>query len=372
MIYLDHHAATPLSEPVRAAIARVHQLAWGNPASIHAAGRAARAELERARRTLARAVHVEPSDIVFTSGGTEACNLAVLGLARGVGHVLTSELEHPAMLAAVQVLAARGARVESLPLPGAAPPAPAALAEALTPATGLVVLQWVNHETGAISPVQEYAALCREHGVPLVVDASQALGKVPCDLGALGAAAVVLTASKIGGPPGAGALVVARDRQLTPISYGGAQERGRRAGTPDVAALAGFAAASEQVEQRLAAQAEVARQRGRLESLCVGLGAVVNGAEIPRVASVSNMSVSGWRGEVLVAALDVEGLCASAGAACSSGLGAPSPVLRALYPGEPWRAESALRLSLGPETRDDEVERALRVLGRVLPRSPRA
>jgi cysteine desulfurase len=239
----------------------------------------------------------------------------------------------------------------------------------VTPAD-LVVLQWVNHETGAIAPVFAYAEVCRAQGVPLVVDASQALGKLPCDLSELRAAAAVVTASKIGGPTGAAALWLSRGRELVATSYGGAQERGRRAGTPDVAAHVGFAAAAEQLEERLAAQPRIAKLRNRLEATCVAAGAVVNGGDGPRVATVTNVSVPGWRGEVLVAALDLEGLCASSGAACSSGLGAPSPVLQALYPDQPWRAESALRLSLGPETSDEEVERAIVILRRVLARSP--
>jgi cysteine desulfurase len=375
MIYLDHHAATPLSPAVRAAIASAHELSWANPSSVHAAGRAARASLERARRILAQAVHAQPADLVFTAGGTEACNLAVLGLlgerARGA-HVLTSSLEHPAILGAVDLLAQRGARVERLPPLGGAPPSPDALAGALRDDTALVALQWVNHETGAIAPVHDYAALCRARDVPLVVDGSQALGKQRCDLTQLDAAAVVFASTKIGGPAGAAALWTARGRTLSPLAVGGAQERGRRAGTPDVAAVAGFAAALEALPTRLAHMPRLAQLRDRLERACVALGGTVNasphGAADARVATVTNVSVSGWRGEVLVAALDVEGLCASAGAACSSGLGAPSPVLLALYPEAPWRAESALRLSLGPETSEAEVERAIEILRRVLGR----
>ncbi len=398
MIYLDHHAATPLAPAVRAAMLRAQEQGWANPASVHGAGRASRALVEEARRALAATVGAEPSQVVFTAGGTEACNLAVLGLlgaragarARNDGevrggaaecsrarpgplHVVTSELEHPAIAAAIASLEQGGAAVERLPIAGAAagPPAPEMLARALRPETALAALQWVNHETGAVAPVEGYARVCRAQGVPLVVDASQALGKVPCDVAALGAAAVVFAASKIGGPAGAAALCVERGRELAPRLFGGAQERGRRAGTPDVAALAGFGAAALQVGSRLAAMPRIAALRDRLERACVELGAIVNGpwSAPERVATVTNVSVRGWRGEVLVAALDLEGLCASSGAACSSGLGAPSPVLLALYPGEPWRAESALRLSLGPETSDAEVDHAIAILRRVLGRA---
>ena len=372
MIYLDHHAAAPLSERVRAAMAAAHAEAWANPSSVHAAGRAARALLERARRDVAQCIGAQPADVVFTAGGTEACNLGVLGLVgsrelTGV-HLIGSAYEHPAVLAPLRELAGRGARLTLLAGAPGRLPSPEALGHALRDDTALVALQWVNHEVGAIADVAAYAAACRARGVPLLVDASQALGRIPCDVAALGASAVVLTASKLGGPAGTAALWLDRSCPLSPRALGGAQERGRRAGTPDVAALAGFGAAVAELPARLAAQAAVAARRDRLEAACLEAGAILNGGEGPRVASVTNLSVPGWRGEVMVAALDLEGLCASAGAACSSGLGAPSPVLQAMYPDAPWRAESALRLSLGPETSDAHIEAAVVVLQRVLAR----
>jgi cysteine desulfurase len=367
LIYLDHHAATPLAPSVADASARAHEHAWANPASVHAAGRAARSLVEQTRRTLGEQLGAAPNDFVFTSGGTEACNLAVLGLAGRARHVIASALEHPAVLAPLRALTARGAELELLPLEAAEPPSPESLARALRDDTAVVALQWVNHETGAIAPVAEYAKICRARAVPLLVDASQAIGKLDCDLSRLDASAVVITASKIGGPTGAAALWVERGRELAPTLHGGAQERGRRAGTPDVAALAGFGAALAQLPDRLASMAQIGARRDQLERACVELGGVVNRSRA-RVNTVTNLSLRGWRGDVLVAALDVEGLCASSGAACSSGLGAPSPVLQALYPDEPWRAESALRLSLGPETSEDEVAAAIAALRRVLAR----
>jgi cysteine desulfurase len=373
MIYLDHHAATPLSEPVLAAVHHAHRQAWANPSSAHAAGRLARAEVERARRTIAEVIGAQPADLVFTGGGTEACNLGVLGLVGTApgAHVLSSELEHPAIREAVLALGQRGVHVELLGAEQALPPGPAALAAALRPNTRLVALQWVNHETGSIAEIHALSQACRARGVPLLVDASQALGKLPCDVTALGATALVLASTKLGGPAGAAALWVARGQALAQVSFGGAQERGRRAGTHDVAAIAGFGAAVQAVPARLAAMPRLSLLRDQLEATCLALGGVANTAG-PRVDTVCNLSFPGWRGEILVAALDVEGLCASAGAACSSGLGAPSPVLRALYPAEPWRAESALRLSLGPETTAAEVSEACAILRRVLGRAARA
>jgi cysteine desulfurase len=217
--------------------------------------------------------------------------------------------------------------------------------------------------------VQAYAERAALRGIPVVVDASQALGKLPIDVGSLSVSALVLTSTKIGGPAGAGALWVERCRELSPILHGGAQERGRRPGTPNVSVLAGFGAAASEVPVRLRESARISALRDRLERACVQLGGLVNGAAGPRVGSVTNLSFRGWRGDILVAALDVEGLCASSGAACSSGLGAPSPVLTAMYPKEPWRAESALRLSLGSETQEHEIEQAITILRRVLGRA---
>jgi cysteine desulfurase len=376
VIYLDHHAATPLSEPVREAMARAHAQAWGTPESVHAQGRAARALREAARQELAAALGAKPADLVLAGSGTEALNLAVLGLARGApagAAVVVGAVEHPAVLAPARQLEREGFSLCVLPVPAGAPLGVDRLQQQLAAGpVACVAVQWVNHETGTIFPVAEYAAACRAAGVPFVVDACQALGRLPLDVGALGAAALVVSAAKIGGPAGASALWHERGRALSPVLHGGQQERGFRPGTADVAALAGFGAAARALEGRLQAMPRVAAQRDRIERAACALGGVVNGDAGARVASVSNVSFPGWRAEVLVAALDVEGMCVSAGAACSSGLGAPSPVLQAMYPDEPWRAEAALRVSLGPETTDEEVDGAIEILTRVLGRSPGA
>jgi cysteine desulfurase len=377
MIYLDHHAATPLAPEVRAAMARAHELAWANPESVHRAGREARALREAARAGVAEALGAKPADIVLAGTGSEALNLALLGIARarkdatGSTRVITSAVEHPAVTASVAQLGREGfTSVALVPLAGRAVSAEG-LRAALTPDTACVALQWVNHETGNVWPIAEYAEVCRAQAVPLVVDACQALGKVAIDLAAFpGVTALVVAAAKIGGPAGVSALFHARSEPLWPVLYGGAQERGFRPGTPDVAALAGFGAALAGLPARLAAQSRIAGLRDALERSACALGATRNG-EGERVATVSNLSFAGLRADVLVAALDVEGLCVSSGAACSSGLGAPSPVLRAMYPDSPWRAESALRLSLGPETSEKDAADAADILARVLGRMPR-
>ena len=383
MIYLDHHAAAPLEPRVRDAMDAARALGWANPSSAHAAGREARAVVERARETVAAAVGVSPSEVMFTSGGTEACNLAVLGLVARPRRIVSTSIEHPAIAEAVALRESEGSEVLRLGLPEGASPSIEQVASALDGAD-LCALQWVGHETGTILDVVPIARECAARGIPLAVDATQALGKVifgeamperstrlALDLGALGASAVALASSKIGGPQGVAALVVRRDVTLAPRQIGGGQERGRRAGTPDPVSIAGFAEAVALAPARLAAMVEVAAQRERLEAALVALGAVVNGAAGARVATVTNVSIPGWRGTSLVAALDLEGLCVAHGAACSSGVDEPSKVVLAMAPDAPWRADGALRLSLGPSTTDAEIDEAIAILRRVLARKKR-
>jgi cysteine desulfurase len=377
MIYLDHHAATPLGPSVRRALAHAHEHAWSNPESVHQLGRSARGVREGVRARLAQVLGAKPADLVLAGTGTEALHLALLGFARaraaaGFRKLVLGSLEHPAVQGAAQLLVREGFALHTLGLRGAQPFTPAELSEALGDDCACVAIQWVNHETGTIFPIAEYAAVCRDKGVPLLVDACQALGKLPIDLATLDVSALVVAAAKVGGPAGVSALWHERCVELAPVLLGGAQERGLRPGTPDVAALAGFGAALELLPERLAAAPSIGHLRDRLERAGMELGASVNGAESARVASVTNLSFPGWRADILVAALDLEGLCVSAGAACSSGLSAPSPVLQALYPEAAWRAEAGIRISLGPETSSAEVDQALAILRNVIGRAPRA
>jgi cysteine desulfurase len=377
-VYLDHHAATPLGPGVGEAMRAARGSGWANPYSTHHEGRAARALFEEARRAVARALGAAAADVVLTGGGTEACNLGVLGLAgESVGDllVLTSAIEHPAVSAAVAALAARGATVEvrdalrQEDLEGLAVRADEARAAGMRV---LWAVQAVNHETGTRCDV---ATLARRAPWALgVVDASQALGKLDLSRwGELGVA-VAVSGAKIGATAGAGALLAPRGRALTPRALGGGQERGRRAGTPDVAACAALGAACAGIEVRLSTQARIGALRDRLEAGLEALGGVVNGARSPRVGTVTNVSFPGpagaapWRSATLVAALDLEGLSVSAGAACSSGVDAPSPVVAHLHADEPWRAGACVRFSLGPETSSEDVEAALGIVARVLAR----
>jgi len=248
------------------------------------------------------------------------------------------------------------------------PPNAAEVRDALRPDTRLVALQWINHETGTVLPVAEYAAVCRSAAVPLFVDATQAMGKTPVDVVALGADLVAAASHKLGGPAGAGALYVRRGLRIDPVLVGGAQERGLRAGTPDVLHAVGFGAACAALSERLTAQPRLARLQGQVDSELSALGAALNAVESARAATVVSASFPGRRGDALVVALDLEGVCVSSGPACSSGLSEPSPVLLAMYADESWRASAALRMSFGPETTETEVEKALGALKRVLAR----
>lgn len=367
-LYFDHHAAAPLVEAARVAMKQARELGWANPSSAHTAGRASRAILERSREQVAAAIGASPADVVFTSGGTEACNLGVRGLARKGSHIVATDIEHPAVS---QAVAAADAQVTYLSVARGRAPSEEDVVRAITGDTSLVVVQLVNHETGTILPVARVAEICRAHGVSSFVDATQALGKVPVDVRSLGVSAVALASHKIGGPAGIGALWIARDTsELHPLIVGGAQERGRRAGTPDVVSAAGFGAACVSIPARLALMDGIAMKRDRLERALIRLGALRNAPEGERVATCSNVALRGWRGTTLVAALDLEGLEVASGAACSSGVDAPSAVISAMHRDEPWRAKSALRFSLGPETSDEDVTHAIEILKRVLSRRP--
>ncbi|MEZ4253124.1 MAG: aminotransferase class V-fold PLP-dependent enzyme [Polyangiales bacterium] len=356
MIYLDHHAASPLDARVARAMT---DAPFGNPESAHGVGRRARKAVEEARAAVARSVGVTPNEVVFTSGGTEACNLGVLGLPGA--RVWTSALEHPAVRAAVD---ARGGQVGFLDVaPGHAPTVDEVAGRVRE--GDLVVVQHASHETGAVADVDAMADVVHAAGARLFVDAVASYGRLGV---ALRADAWALASHKVGGPPGAGALIVRRGLPLEPQVRGGGQERGRRGGTPDVRALVGFGVAASLVEERRAGMPAVAARRDALERALLELGGEVS-ARGNRTASVTHVAFPRWRGAELVAALDLEGLACSAGAACSSGVTTGSPAMLAWYPHESWRVQGTLRLSLGPETTDDEVTAAIEILRRVIPRA---
>lgn len=355
-----------MPDAVRHAMEEAAGRAWANPSSAHAAGRASRRLLEDAREAVANALGCVSGDLVLTGGGTEACNLGIRSVAAGRGRIVTSSIEHPAVARSVERLRGEGREVVVLEALHGIAPTTEELAAHLDEQTA-VAIQWINHETGTLLPVSEYARMCRERGARLFIDATQALGKIPLDADRLGADAVAVAAHKIGGPAGAGACWIRRGLDVEPLAAGGSQERGRRPGTPDTTSMVGFGAACGLVETRIAQQPAIAALRDRIERRLLELGGIRNG-EGARVATVANLSFRGWEGPLLVAALDLEGVCVSAGAACSSGLQEPSAVIRAMYPDAQWRAGSAVRISLGIETTVSEIEQASRAFGRVLAR----
>ena len=375
-VYLDHNATAPLPEAVREAVLPWLGERWGNPSSVHRLGRQARAALDRAREQVAALAGASAGQVVFTSGGTEANNLALLGVAgaweraRGrPGTVAVSAVEHASVLAAAAALERRGWRVRRLPVDGEGRLREEGLEEALgDPDLALVSVMAANNETGVLQDLEAVTARARGRGVPVHSDAVQAAGKVPLDFAGSGLSLLSLSAHKIGGPKGAGALVVHPGLEVEPLLHGGGQERGLRGGTEAVPALVGFGAAAELAREALAERA--AALAGLRELLEAGLRralpeAVVAGAGAPRVPNTCLFAVPGVDGEALVLALDQMGYCLSSGSACESGSGEPSHVLLAMgWPEE--LARCAVRASLGPGNDRAQVEAFLADLPRAV------
>jgi cysteine desulfurase len=342
-LYLDANASEPLRPEARQATLAALDVT-GNPSSVHAAGRAARRLLEAARQAVADRFGAAPADVVFTAGGTEANGAAVKGLGAG-RRILAGATEHPAILAS-----APGAA--SIPVARDGTANLDALAELLRAGPpALVCLMLANNETGVLHPVAEAAKLCRAHGGLLHVDAVQAAGRIDFSLASLGADSLAVSGHKLGGPKGAGALLLRAGLTLPPLIPGGGQERGRRGGTEPLPAIAGMAAA-------LAAAApdrRIAALRERIEAACVPLGAMVAGAGAPRLPNTTSLILPGIAAETQVIALDLAGIAVSAGAACSSGKVARSHVLAAMGLGAD--AACAIRVSLPWNAPDDAAER---------------
>jgi cysteine desulfurase len=367
MIYLDHNASSPLRPEAREAMRPWLEGATGNPSSAHAAGRNARRALEDAREMIAHHLGAHADEVVFTSGATEANNLAVFGLAADPpGHFLSSRIEHPCVISPLEHLVARGFAGTWLPVSLDAIIAPASLLESLTDDSTLVAVMLANHETGVIQPIAElvYSAC----GVPFHCDAAQAVGKIPVDFHGLCVTTLSVSAHKLGGPPGIGALLVNRCAKLAPLQYGGPQERRRRPGTEPVALAVGMAAALDAALSNC--ETEAARMLGLRQRFLValhdgGLEFALNGPKSGGLPHVLNLSFPGCRGDALLMALDLGGVCCSTGSACSSGSLLPSPVLKAMgLPQE--RLISALRFSFGPTTTEAEVDEAAKEVVRVV------
>ncbi len=365
-VYLDHHATTPLASEARAAMFEAMSLGHGNPSSVHSLGRAARDAMELARTSLANAIGARARELVFTSGGTEAVHLAVRGVARGrrPTRVLCDPGAHPCLRAASELAAATaGVGFEWLPTSQETSELRAAVTDG-----ALVTVSLVQHETGAVARLEALHEVCHARGATLVLDAVQAVGKLTVDLAATGAAAAAVSAHKFGGPGGVGAVWLRTEVPAEAIQSGGGQERGLRAGTENVLGAIGMGAAAHGIAARRTAMPAVAARRDAIERSLLSLGATVNSAEATRVATVSHVAFRDLAAPELVAALDLEGYCVSSGAACSSGRAEPSESILRMFPGEPWRATGALRVSLGPSTTDAEVERFIATLTTVVAR----
>ena len=361
MIYLDFNATTPLCDPAREAMLPYLDRHFGNPSSVHAAGREARAAVDEARDKLAALLRSKPHEIVFTGGGTESCNLAVLGLARcrleRGGHVISAKAEHHAVLNAVEHLEKHeGFEVTWLNVSRDGIVDLDQLAKSIRPETRLVSIMAANNETGVIQPMREISQICRERGVLLHSDMVQAFGKMDVDLALVDATS--LAAHKFYGPKGAGFLFLRSGLSIQPIMFGGAHENERRPGTENVAAIAGMAAAAEwTLRDREEEQQREAKLRDELWTRISKNvpEAKQNGANAPRLANTLNVSLLGLDSETLLIALDLESVCASSGSACMVGSVVASHVLLAMgLPIE--RARSAVRFSLGKWTIADEIK----------------
>ena len=371
-VYLDHAASSPLRPEVLEAMLPYLTKHGGNPSSLHASGRRARQGVDEAREVIAGRIGAQPREVVFTGGGTEADNLAVKGVAWAASprgrHVITTAVEHKAILNATAILERSGFEVTVLPVDRYGQVDPIDVAAALTERTTLVSVMAANNEVGTIQPIPAIGEIVRGHGAKLHVDAVQFAAHEPIDVDAWQADLISLSAHKLGGPQGVGALFVRRGTQMLPQLQGGSQERQRRAGTENVAGIVGFGAAV-----RLASVdvAELDRLRGLCGRLRDGLLALDGvgltghpGARLPNNVSVV---IDGVEGGDLVAALYLEGIETSTGSACTSGSTEPSHVLLAMGI-DPHLAHGSLRLTLGRETSETDVDVTLRALQTVLPR----
>jgi cysteine desulfurase len=373
-IYLDHNATTPIRPEVLAAMLPYLTEEYGNASSIHGYGQNAREAVEQARTHAAALLGARAADIMFTSGGTESNNHAILGaVAAAPGqakHVITSAIEHVAVLDPCRALAKCGIDLTILPVDREGLVNPEAVRAAIRPDTVLITLMLANNETGTIEPIAEIAKIAAEKGIVFHTDAVQAAGKIPIDVEKLGVDLLSISAHKFCGPKGVGAMYIRKGTKLGPLMYGGHSERDRRPGTEDVAAIAGMGKAAELALADMREECErISGLRDRLERSLLDRvpHCWVNGARAPRVPNTSNLTFPFIEGESMVIALDLKGMACSTGGACSSGAVEPSHVLLALGLA-PEDARATLRLSLGHETTDDEIDFALETIPPVIDR----
>src|SRR5271165_4689049 len=370
-VYLDNNATSPLLPEVFEAMKPYYFESFGNASSIHQQGQQARAAVERAREQVAELVNCRPAEIAFTSGGTEGDNLALFGLAKPGDHVITSSVEHHAILNACKRLEETGCEVTYLPVDGRALVDPDDVRRALRPNTKLISIIFANNETGVLQDLNAIGAIAAEADVYFHTDAVQAAGKVPVDVKEIKCDLLTVTAHKMHGPQGAGALYVRKGTLLQPMLYGGRHERSRRAGTENLAGIVGLGKAAEIARLGFTdgSVERMAALRDRMERTIVeSIDQVgVNSAGAPRVPNTTNIVFDCLEGEAMVIALDLKGLSVSTGAACSSGAIEPSHVLTAMGL-SPDRARASLRFSLGKQNSADDIDFALQLIPEVVTR----
>jgi cysteine desulfurase len=361
-IYLDNNATTPVLPEVFEAMRPYFGDQFGNASSIHHHGQQTRAAVEDARESVAALLGCRSSEIVFTSGGTEADNLAIAGLVSAGDHVITSSIEHHAVLLACKHLEETGVEATILPVDGRSLVDPADVRRALRPNTRLISVMMANNETGVLQPVEEIGRIAAEAGVCFHTDAVQAAAKVALDVKRIGCHALTISGHKIHAPQGVGALYVRKGTRLQPLFYGGRHERSRRAGTENVPGIVGLGKAAQLAKEALdrGDDKKAAAMRDRLQQgiLAQVEEAGVNGDGAPRVPNTTNIHFDHIDGEAMVIALDLKGVAVSTGAACSSGAIEPSHVLLAMGLRND-QARASIRFSLGKQTVDDDIDIAL-------------
>jgi cysteine desulfurase len=361
-VYLDNNATSPLLPEVFEAM-RPYFIEWfGNASSIYERGQQAKAAVERARRSVAQLIGAKPTEIVFTSGGTEGDNLALFGMVSPGDHIITSKIEHHAVLNSCKRLEALGATVTYLPVSGQGQVDPQTVRDALRPNTKLISVMMANNETGAIQPLEEIGKIAAEADVWFHTDAVQAAGKIPIDVNRIRCDLLTISGHKLHAPQGVGVLYVRRGVLLQPLFQGGPQERGKRAGTENLPGIVGFGKAAELAREWFAAgkSEKMAALRNRFERSIIEQIELthVNSSEAPRVPNTTNIVFECIAGTSLVVALDIEGISVSTGSACSSGSSEPPYVLVAMgLP--PDQAHASIRFSLGKQTTEEDINYAI-------------
>ncbi|MSO56890.1 MAG: aminotransferase class V-fold PLP-dependent enzyme [Acidobacteria bacterium] len=372
-IYLDHNATTPVDPAAAEAMARALKDLFGNASSVHYYGQQAKAAIDVARSAVAELIGAGPSEIIFTSGGTESDNFAIRGAAEAIEvtgrtHLIASGIEHEAVINTLKLLGRRGWKTTLLPLDASGIVSPERLREAMTDETALVSIMHANNEIGTIQPIAELAQIARARGALFHTDAVQSAGKIPVSVRALGVDLLSVSGHKFYGPKGVGALWVKRGVRLSPLLAGGKQERNRRAGTENVPGVIGMGAAATRGLERIGTEAaRLSALRNRLEAgiLSSVSNTEVNGAHEPRVPNTSNISFERIEAESLLIALDLEGVAVSTGSACSSGTLEPSHVLKAMGLSS-HRAQNSIRFSLGAANTEEEIDRVIAILPKIV------